>query len=168
VLLAVPGARLWLMRGRASQGVGRVVNAFAAHGIEADRLELVARRPTEEYFQLYHQVDICLDPFPYNGGVTTCDALWMGVPVIALAGATYVARQGISLLTHVGLAQFIAASADDYVEMAHRFATDLPALGVIRRELRPRMQASLLVDACRFTRQLEAAYREMWHAWSQS
>jgi predicted O-linked N-acetylglucosamine transferase (SPINDLY family) len=161
VLAAIPGSRLWLMRGRAAQGAARVVDLFARHGIAADRLELIARQPKEAYFQLYNQVDICLDPFPYNGGVTSCDALWMGVPLVALAGRTYVSRQGVSLMTHLGLPEFIAQTPDEYVQIAVRYATDLEALTAIRAGLRARMQRSTLVDAARYTRQLEAAYEQM-------
>jgi predicted O-linked N-acetylglucosamine transferase (SPINDLY family) len=128
----------------------------------------MARRPYLEYLDLHNGVDIALDPFPYNGGVTTCDSLWMGVPVISLAGPMYVSRQGVTLLTNVGLEDLIARTADDYVEIATGLANDLARLRSLRGELRGRMRNSPLTDAARLTRHLEDAYRRMWEEYSQS
>jgi predicted O-linked N-acetylglucosamine transferase (SPINDLY family) len=128
-------------------------------------VEFVAFRPRQEYLELYHRLDILLDTFPYNGGVTTCDALWMGVPVVSLAGETPVSRAGVSLLTNVGLPELIARSETEYLNIASRMAGDLPHLAELRSTLRDRMKTSAVMDASRFTRQVEQVYREAWEAW---
>ena len=110
----------------------------------------------------YNRIDIGLDPFPYNGTTTTCDALWMGVPVITLAGRSHVGRVGVSQLTNIGLPELIGRNEDDYVDIAVALANDLPRLAALRSGLRERLRASPLMDAQRLTRNLEAAYREMW------
>src|ERR1700689_362610 len=97
-----------------------------------------------EYFQLYHCIDVALDPFPYGGGTTTCDALWMGVPVVSLAGRTAVGRGGLSILSNVGLADLVAYDIEQYVSIARRLASDLPRLNALRQGLRDRMRNSPL------------------------
>jgi predicted O-linked N-acetylglucosamine transferase (SPINDLY family) len=114
---------------------------------------------------LYRQVAIGLDPFPYHGTTTTCEALWMGVPVITLAGQTHVSRVGVSLLTNLGLPELIAQTPEEYVRMAVDLANDLPRLSHLRSTLRQRMEQSPLMDAPRFARHVEAAYRQMWRTW---
>jgi predicted O-linked N-acetylglucosamine transferase (SPINDLY family) len=114
---------------------------------------------------LYHRLDIVLDTFPYNGHTTSLDALWMGVPVVSLAGRTPVSRAGLSQLTNLGLPELVAHSEDDYVRIAVELAGDLPRLGQLRSTLRERMENSVLTDAPRFARNVEAAYRKMWQAW---
>jgi predicted O-linked N-acetylglucosamine transferase (SPINDLY family) len=106
-----------------------------------------------------------LDPFPFNGMTTTCDALWMGVPALTLPGEMPASRAGLSLLSTVGLREFVASSEEDYVRIAVELAGDLPRLAELRATLRARMQASPLMDAPRFARNVEAAYRSMWRAW---
>ena len=120
-----------------------------------------------DYFALYRQIDIGLDPFPCNGGTTTCDALWMGVPVVTLAGRTAVGRGGVSVLRNVGLPELIAETPEQYVQIAAALAGDLPRLAELRRTLRERMRASPLMDAPRFARNVEAAYRQMWRKWCE-
>jgi predicted O-linked N-acetylglucosamine transferase (SPINDLY family) len=164
ILGAIPGSRILLLAGPGRQGYGRLQAEWTRHGISPERVRLLERRPWADYMKLYESVDIGLDPFPYNGAVTTCDALWMGVPVITLAGRTYVSRQGVSLLTHLGLPELIAETADGYVEIATRLAHDWAGLRDIRASLQERMRRSTLTDAQRFTRQLEDAYRRMWKA----
>src|ERR1700689_864905 len=100
-----------------------------------------------EYFQLYHCIDVALDPFPYGGGTTTCDALWMGVPVVSLAGQTAVGRGGLSILSNVGLADLVASDSEQYVRIALELAGDLPRLSTLRATLRERMQKAPLMDA---------------------
>ena len=117
------------------------------------------------YIQSYQRIDIALDPFPHGGGTTTCDALWMGVPVISLAGQTAVSRAGLTILTNVGLTELVAGSLEEYVKIAADLAGDLPRLAALRAELRQRMQASPLMDAPRFARNIEAAYRQIWRRW---
>ena len=124
-------------------------------GNDASQLDHLAR---------YNNIDIALDPFPYNGTTTTCDALWMGVPVIALAGKTHVSRVGVSQLSNIGLPELIAADKDAYVEIAVALANDVPRLAELRSGLRQRMHISPLMDAPRFTRNLEAAFMQMWRA----
>jgi protein O-GlcNAc transferase len=136
-------------------------------GIAASRVEFVALHPRREYLELYHGLDIVLDPFPYGGHTTSLDALWMGVPVVSLAGERSVSRAGLSQLTHLGLRELVASSEDDYVGIAGQLAGDLPRLAELRRTLRPRMEASVLMDAPRFARQIEAAYRSVWRQWCQ-
>jgi predicted O-linked N-acetylglucosamine transferase (SPINDLY family) len=113
-------------------------------------------------------VDIVLDTFPYNGHTTSLDALWMGVPVVSLAGNAPVSRAGLSQLSNLGLPELVARSESEYVTIAERLAADLPRLAELRATLRPRMQASPLMDASRFARNVEAAYRSMWERWCAS
>jgi len=119
----------------------------------------------ETYFALYHQIDIAIDPFTYSGGTTTCDALWMDVPVITLAGKTGVSRSGVSILNNIGLSDLVANSIDEYLSIAQTLAQDIPRLTELRSTMRQRMKASPLMDAPRFARNMEAAYRSMWRAW---
>ena len=128
-------------------------------------MEFVGFAPRWEYLSLYHRIDLALDPFPCNGMTTTCDALWMGVPVLTLPGAMPVSRAGLSLLSSVGLEALAASSEEDYVRIAVELAADLPRLADLRATLRPRMLASPLMDAPRFARNIEAAYRKMWQHW---
>src|SRR5205823_1309837 len=104
-------------------------------------------------------------PFPYGGGTTTCDALWMGVPVISLRGKTAVGRGGLSILSNLGLTDLVAHTPDEYIHIASALANDLHRLAELRAALRPRMQQSPLMDPPRFARDVEAAYREMWARW---
>ena len=111
------------------------------------------------------RLDIGLDPFPYNGATTTCEALWMGVPVIALAGERHAGRVGVSVLAAAGLDGLIAPTVDDYVDLGAALARDLDRLARMRGELRPRLERTPLGDVKRLTRAIEAAYREMWRRW---
>ena len=128
-------------------------------------MTFVAMLPPADYFQAYEGIDVVLDPFPYGGGTTTCDALWMGVPVVSLAGQTAVGRSGLSILSNVGLAELVARDAGEYVRLAAALSDDLFRLGELRRTLRQRMQASALMDAPRFARHVEAAFSAMWRKW---
>ncbi|MGD0390242.1 MAG: hypothetical protein ABSC42_14950, partial [Tepidisphaeraceae bacterium] len=143
----------------------RVRDLLERQGIDPRRLKFAGLVSLSEYFKLYEQIDVGLDPFPCNGGTTTCDALWMGVPVVTLAGRTAVGRGGVSILANVGLPELIAQTPQQYVQIATDLAGDLPRLAELRRTLRARMQASPLMDAPRFARNIEAAYREMWTTW---
>jgi predicted O-linked N-acetylglucosamine transferase (SPINDLY family) len=128
-------------------------------------VELTGFAPRWEYLSLYQRIDIALDPFPCNGMTTTCDALWMGAPVLTLPGKTPVSRAGLSLLSSIGLEELAATSEDDYVRIAVDLAGDLPRLTNLRGTLRSRMRSSPLMDASRFARNVEAAYRSMWERW---
>ena len=164
VVTAVPGSRLVLMAGR-SAGAARVLGErFAAAGVHPDRLDLVFRLPIGEYFGAYQGIDLALDPFPCNGGVTTCDALWMGVPVLTVAGRDGRSRQGVGLLTALGLPEFVADTPGKLVELAATWADQRDALADLRGTLREMARQSPLTDAERFTRHVEAAYRAVWQA----
>jgi predicted O-linked N-acetylglucosamine transferase (SPINDLY family) len=162
VLAAVPGSQLLLRTGAGRQAEERVRALLARHGIPAERVPLLGQTPSRfDYLKLYQAVDLCLDPFPYNGVTTTCDALWMGVPVLSLAGRTCVSRHGVRFLRNVGLDELIAQTPEAYVRAATEMAGDLPRLAALRDGLRERMGRSPLMDGLRFTRHLEAAYRGM-------
>jgi predicted O-linked N-acetylglucosamine transferase (SPINDLY family) len=121
-----------------------------------------------EYLNLYRQLDIGLDPLPYNGITTTCDALWMGVPVVSLLGHTPAGRAGLGLLRTVGLPELVAATENNFVQIATELAVNRPRLIELRSTLRQRMQGSPLMDGLRFARNVEAAYRTMWRRWCAS
>ncbi len=164
LLQAVPQSRLLL---HAQVGGHRDLAAsfFAQRNISPDRLIFVRKVSTAEYMSTYQRIDMALDPFPYGGGTTTCDALWMGVPVVSLAGQTAMGRAGVSILSNVGLPELVAGDSEQYVAIAAALAQDLPRLSELRATLRDRMQASPLMDAPSFARNIEAAYREMWKRW---
>ncbi len=164
VLASVPGSCLLLRAGGGSGALDRVRSIFDQRRISAQRLLFAGDVPTRfAYLELYHKIDIGLDPFPYNGVTTTCDALWMGVPVISLAGAMGVSRQGVRFLRTASLDELLADSPEQYVGIATNLASDLPRLAFLRSTLRERISLSPLLDARRLTRDLEAAYQEMWN-----
>lgn len=138
-----------------------LLTRFADHGIGRDRIEL--RGPSDHPRMLaeYADVDIALDTFPYNGGLTTCEALWMGVPVVTLLGNAMISRQGAALLTAAGLPDLVASGADDFVRLASGLASDPSRLETLRATMRARVAASPLVDGPRFTRQFETALEAM-------
>ncbi|MBF0333069.1 MAG: tetratricopeptide repeat protein [Alphaproteobacteria bacterium] len=164
VLRAVPGSRLLLK----SRPLGdalvaeRFAGLFAAHGVAGDRLLLVPYIQDQGgHMRAYERIDVALDPFPYNGTTTTCEALWMGVPVVTLLGRSHAGRVGASLLSQVGLVSLIARDEADYVTLAAALATDPARLDALRGGLRGRLRESSLGDAAFFARKLEAAYVEM-------
>ncbi len=161
LLQAVPGARL-LLHARAGDHRERVQELLGRRGIAAERLLFLDGLPLAEYFCAYQHIDIGLDPFPYGGGTTTCDALWMGVPVVTLAGQTGVGRGGVSILSNVGMKDWIAQNPDEYVRIAADHAKDWRQLSVLRGTLRDRMRQSPLMDGPRFARDVETTYRDMW------
>lgn len=162
ILGAVPGSRLMLLSPADNP---KLLQRFAERGIAADRIELIGRRSRHDYLELFNRIDIALDPFPYNGDTTTCDGFWMGVPLVTLAGQAFVSCRGVSHLGNVGLSELVAASQDEYVDIATALACDLPRLADLRSGLRGRMAGSPLMDYARYTANLEAAYRQMWRAW---
>jgi protein O-GlcNAc transferase len=164
VLGKVKDSRL-VISSRAGSQRQRTLEALEREGVAARRVEFVDFRPRREYLELYHRLDIILDTFPYNGGVTTCDALWMGAPVVSLAGETAVSRAGLSQLTNLGLPELAARSEAEYVNIAESLARDLPRLAQLRSTLRDRMKTSILMDAPRFARNVEAAYQCIWRVW---
>lgn len=167
ILKAVPDSRLFLKYG--PFGDPAVADyyrkLFAGHGIEPQRLILQGASGFKEYLESYNEIDITFDPYPYNGGTTTVQSLWMGVPVLALKGDRYVAHMGESILHTMSLPEWIAKDEDGYVEKAVAFSNDLPTLAALRADLRDRLVASPICDAPRFARNLEDAFRGMWRQW---
>lgn len=171
ILKQVTNSRL-LLKGAAmasSDVAHRLRQFFAREGIDPQRLELVPPEPSAmKHLQWYNRLDMALDTFPYHGTTTTCEAMWMGVPVVSLAGNTHVSRVGLSLLSNVGLGELAADSPDQYVRIAVELAQDRTRLAELRSTLRQRMQSSPLMDAPRFARSVEDAYRTMWRTWCAS
>jgi len=167
ILLAVPGSRLLLKNYHLTKPVfaDQIIGRLARSGIGEERLLLSDAAPRDEILATYNQIDIALDPFPYGGGTTTAEALWMGVPVITWRGDRFVGRVSESILTTAGMSEFVATSTDEYVDKAVALAADLPRLAALRAGLRDRLVQSPLCDAERFTRGLEDAYRTMWMRW---
>jgi predicted O-linked N-acetylglucosamine transferase (SPINDLY family) len=167
VLQALPGSRLVLQSdpGTHQQSVRA---RFEQGGIASGRITFVPRASRATYFERYHELDLCLDPFPYNGHTTTLDALWMGVSVVTLAGRTAVGRGGLSILSNVGLPELVAQSTEQYVEITVRLARDRERLAELRRGLRTRMLASPLTDGKGYTAAVEATFRVMWERWCGS
>jgi predicted O-linked N-acetylglucosamine transferase (SPINDLY family) len=140
---------------------------FAALGITADRVEMRGASPHRVFMGQYGDVDIVLDPFPYSGGLTTCEALWMGVPTITLPGETFASRHSASHMSNAGLPNWITGSTDEYIEMAVARAADLKVLARLRAGLRERVRLSPLCDAPRFGKNLGAALRHAWRVWCE-
>jgi protein O-GlcNAc transferase len=141
-----------------------VEERLARFGLPLDRVMLEPRSPANQ-FVLYNKIDIALDPFPSNGGATSLDTLWMGVPFVTLAGNSFASRMGGTILTNAGLSELIAADEDQYVELAVALATDDVRLRALRHNLRERVIESPLMDQALFARDMEDAYRGMWKIW---
>jgi predicted O-linked N-acetylglucosamine transferase (SPINDLY family)/predicted SAM-dependent methyltransferase len=172
VLAAMPEARLLV---KSINGVEeaeareQLVAEFVRHGVAADRVEVLSSLPsTAEHLAQYHRVDIALDAFPYHGTTTTCEALWMGVPVVTLAGDRHVSRVGASLLTHVGLPELVAHSPEAFVTIARDLARSPERLMRYRADLRDQLRRSPLLDAESMARRFESAMREMWRRYCAS
>jgi len=164
LLHKVPGSRLVLKS--ASLGGSRlqqsVYDQFAAQGITRERIGLMPyAASTQEHLSLYHQVDIALDTFPYHGTTTTCEALWMGVPVVSLAGPCHLSRVGFSFLSAVGLEDLVARTGDEYIAIAAALTDNRERLLGLRENLRAMLAASPLMDAAGVTREVEEAFRLM-------
>ena len=168
ILIRLPEAHLVIMGVPAGPAQDRLLGQFTQHGIAAARIRLVAPLPMNDYFPWFDQVDLALDSTPYSGGTTTCDTLWMGVPVVTLAGRRSVSRSAASMLTTVGLTDWIAHTPEDYVRLALKFAGDQALLAELRASLRRRMRESPLMDEFRFTRNLEALYHTLWRDWCET
>ena len=130
--------------------------------IDPGRLEFLGYSPHAELLAEYNRIDLALDPFPYSGGLTTCEALWMGVPVVTCPGETFASRHSLSHLSNVGLTETIARDLDEYVELAVSLAGDLPRLAVLRAGLRERMAASPLCDGKRFAANFASLLHKVW------
>lgn len=168
ILVALPDARL-LLKSRATGDPDvrrRLQDVFAEQGIEAGRLDFHDSVPSfHDHMAVYNQVDIALDTFPYNGTTTTCEAMWMGVPVIALAGDVHAARVGVSLLSAVGMEDYIATDTEGYVALAVQLAHQSERLSAVRQQLRGKLRHATLCDGRRFARDMESALRDMWKTW---
>ena len=164
VLGAVPQGRLLLnTKELACQGLReRVIGRFSALGIAPDQLDLRPGGSHVEMLAAYGEVDVALDPMPYSGGLTTLEALWMGVPVVTLPGQRFCARHSLSHIMVLGHPEWAAESADEYVRIAAGLAADTETLMALRGQHRGNMAASPLCDGLALTRGLEAAYRKMW------
>ncbi len=165
ILAAVPNSRLLVLAYSPGQFERNMSDIMKRAGVDPQRVEVVNRRPHYEYLCLCNRIDVALDSFPFNGHTTVCDALWMGVPSIMLEGSSYASRFGGSVLLNVGLADLIARTPERYVELAVELAGQPQRLAEMRRTMRDRMRGSPLLDAAGFTRNLEEAYRRMWHDW---
>jgi predicted O-linked N-acetylglucosamine transferase (SPINDLY family) len=170
VLHAVPNSRLVLRSSIKNQAVtDRMIKGFNAQGIDGDRLVVdTDTKPYEEHMQSYGMLDIALDPFPYNGGTTTTEALYMGVPVLTLHGDRFVAHLAETNLQSAGLADWVASDQDDFVARAKAFAADLPALDQLRQGMRARVLGSRLFNAPAFARELETAFQAMYRKWTET
>lgn len=165
VLSPVKDSRLLLLSPAGSPRQA-TLDRFTKEGIDPSRVQFVSQQPRQEYLQLYHRIDLGLDSFPYNGHTTSLDSLWMGVPMVTLVGQSPVSRAGWSQLSNLGLPELAADTPEQFVKIAVNLANDIPRLSELRQTLRARMQASPLMDADAFARNIEAAYRRMWQTWT--
>ncbi|MBC8267411.1 MAG: tetratricopeptide repeat protein [Rhodospirillaceae bacterium] len=148
-----------------SANTERLTTLFEAEGIDGSRLTLEGPSPHAELFARYNDVDIALDPFPYSGGLTTYEALWMGVPVITVPGETFASRHSFSHLSTIGLSELVADDQDDYVRLAVGLAKDAGRLEGLRAELREKMDSSPLCDGAKFAQAFSGHMRDIWRQW---
>ena len=146
--------------------IDRYRGYLADRGIAEERFEVIGwTQHANEHLNLYNRIDIALDPFPYNGTTTSCEALWMGVPIITLTGNYHCSRVGTSLLASAGLEFLIAGNRESYVDIATNLANDSSKLSELRKELRATVSHSPICDAAGLTREIEDCYRKMWGHW---
>ncbi len=169
LLAAIPNSRLILQTSALGsiQTQEFVKKNFAAEGVSSDRLDFRTWSDLPNYLKLLERSDMTLDPFPFNGGTTTCHSLWMGAAGhhVHWRGDRHASRMGLSMLTAIGLPEFIATTPQEYVEIAVKFAGDLPRLAEIRAGMRERLKNSPLLDGAGYTRNLESVYRDVWRKW---
>ncbi len=165
ILTQIPDARLLVVGVVDKQAQSGLYRDLADAGVDRARIEMLPYVPLEEYYRSFGRVDIALDTMPFSGGTTTCDALWMGTPVITAPGQRSWSRSAASALTTLGLQEWIAESADDYVLRAVRFARNPSIVAEVRKSLRSSMLASPLMNRQQFTRDMEGAFRHMWQSW---
>jgi predicted O-linked N-acetylglucosamine transferase (SPINDLY family) len=161
ILHTIPGSRLTLL----GESSTRVRAAFEESGVEPARVTWLGRLSRSDYLAAFNGIDVALDPFPYNGQTTTCDAFWMGVPVVALTGNAYVSRMGACLLRHVGLDDFAADGVDGYVSAADSLSADRQRLTELRSTLRHVLLGSSICDGPTLAREVEQVYRQIWASW---
>jgi predicted O-linked N-acetylglucosamine transferase (SPINDLY family) len=165
LLDALPESKLVLATVPEGAPRARISREFKSNGIDPARLEFHGFLPWDQFWSLHGRIDIALDSFPCNGGATTCETLWLGVPLVSLAGDAFLARAGLSILTTIGLPELVAHSADEYLRIALALAHDPARLAQLRSGMRERMRASPLLAAAAFTRDLEDCYRAVWRQW---
>ena len=139
-----------------------VIQRFNIQGIKSERITLEGPEHREKYFAAYNRIDIALDPFPFPGGTTSVECLWMGVPVLTLAGDSLISRQGIGILMNIGLPDWIAENKKEYIAKSIFFASDLEKLATLRSRLREQILTSPLFDAQNFAQDFENSLWEMW------
>ena len=161
ILKSIPQSNLILVSKIENQLRSKVLAEFSLHGVEANRI-IFLDFSKDNHYLFYHQIDIALDPFPYNGGTSTCDAVWMGVPFITLSGEIFRSRMGVTIANNIGHPEWIAKDETAYLQKACSLASDIPKLNVIRQSLRGDMEQSALMDEHSFTVNLEASFRKMW------
>lgn len=165
LLIALPESKLVLATVPSGAPRERILREFESKDIDPARLEFHGFLPWDQFWALHGRIDIALDSFPCNGGATTCETLWLGVPLVSLAGGAFLARAGLSLLTVIGLPELVAHSEDEYLRIARDLAGDRVRLAGLRAGMRERMRASPLLAAAAFTRDLEDCYRTVWSQW---
>jgi predicted O-linked N-acetylglucosamine transferase (SPINDLY family) len=170
ILRRVPNARLILKTHQFTDSptIDRLVAQFAVHGVPRERIEFRGSSGHRAFIGQYNDIDIVLDPFPYTGGLTTCEALWMGVPTVTVPGETFSSRHSMSHLSNVGLTDWVALDRSAYIELAAAKAADIDALASLRSRLRAQVRASPLCDAPRYGRNLGDALRFVWREWCKS
>jgi predicted O-linked N-acetylglucosamine transferase (SPINDLY family) len=162
IMRQVPNSKLLLSVHQAAGQRRYVHEMFAAAGVEPVRIDLIEAAPRAEHLVRYRSADLSLDPFPYGGHTTALDSIWMGVPVLTLAGDAPYTRGAASILPRIGLGELVTTSIDEYVSAAIQLARDLARLKILRRDLRQRMQASALCDEGGFVSEYEAGLRQAW------
>jgi len=168
VLLALPTAHLLMFHDTVvGTAQDRIRKEFGDRGVTADRLDLRQGSCGPGYLSIYNEIDVSLDAYPWTGGVTTCESLWMGVPMLSLCGVRPASRNSAALLARVGLADWAMPTVEQVVAFAERLTDGFDRLATLRATLRDRM-SSTLCDAKRFTRELEDAYRDIWHSWCEA
>jgi protein O-GlcNAc transferase len=170
ILHLVPGSRLLLKYHGLEKEMmrGHLERWFREDGIPHERLQFEGAVPAREYLEAFRNIDIELDPFPYNGGSTTLDALWMGVPVVTLSGRLAVQCTGTSVLTTLGLPDLVAKTPEQYLNVALRLAVMVANMPNLRQDVRQSMLSSPMMDEVGQVRHLENAYRDMWRKWCQT
>jgi len=165
ILKAVPNSRLLMLLGSGGSGEGCFVDLLRRYDVERARVEFIGRQKRDDYYRLFGRIDVTLDTLPYNGCATTLDSLWMGAPVVTLAGKTYVARVGASIVSNAGLPELVGTSDSEYLRIAVELSGDTSRLRSIRQSLRQRMKQCPLLDGRGVTAELERACRTLWRQW---
>ncbi len=164
ILAGVPGSRL-LLHIKHTRTREDVLDFFEERGVSKDRITLIGYQSGPDYIKTYNEIDIALDPFPFAGGTTTFDSLWMGVPVVTLAGDRAVGRGGLSILSTLGRKEWVGFTREEYIQIAIRLAGEKEKLPAIRKNMRKEIAASPLMDSPGFAREVEKHFRSIWRDW---